>query len=296
LEIFGVSWWTMAAFAFPEMVRETPLGKRWGEEYHGPIPLVEDHHAMRRRPSCTAGRILLALSALLTWFAPGLPIEAGEARPPLPVIETELKRVQGVEEMSGLLEGCGIECVLKWQTRVSSVSGERSLDAFAARLAEDRDVRTAWMPASSPTNGIGEWIEFIFHRPSEKPDLARGSGIYDTTGQSQDPLAYDFDRPPGTHFTSFLFLNGYGRNRASWQQYSRIKDLRLIHNGQDKCLIRLQDTLVPQVALVWKLSPKAPFSFVIRPGDRLRLEILSVYPGDSYPEVALSEVKLHGAH
>jgi hypothetical protein len=60
------------------------------------------------------------------------------------------------------------------------------------------------------------------------------------------------------------------------------------HNDRFLFELALADTIAPQM-----------FSFkdiTIRPGDRVKLTILDVYPGEKFDDTAISEINLYGAH
>ena len=110
--------------------------------------------------------------------------------------------------------------------------------------------------------GDDEWIEFRF----------------DKTDFSEIEIAID----------GLYLFNGYRKSLKHWKENSRVKKLKVIVNGQDYVVLNLADTDRFQTADFGEIK--------VKKGTSIRLEIVEVYPGSKYKDVALSELKFTGVH
>lgn len=141
----------------------------------------------------------------------------------------------------------------------------------------DYDLNTAWIEGK-PDYGIGEYFGFTFNFP---PNTEYG-GAYQFYGQVN-------------------LFNGYCRSLETWKQNSRIKKLKVYYNDSPVCIIELIDTWHFQFFKIGKFfkykrdNKYMDSPFDIKQGDKLSFEIIEVYPGDKYTDVAVSEFMAEGA-
>ncbi len=123
----------------------------------------------------------------------------------------------------------------------------------------DWDINSAWV-TNSRQNGIGESITYTF--PGNCPRI-----------------------------TTVIVLNGYTRDIKEWQDYSRVKKLKLYYNEKPYAILELQDTRDEQDFEVGLLG----FKDVEHPQKwTLRFEILEVYPGIKHKNSAITELYFDG--
>ena len=125
--------------------------------------------------------------------------------------------------------------------------------------AHDWNINTAWL-TNSRQYGVGESITYTF--PGNCPRI-----------------------------TTVIVLNGYTRNTNEWQDYSRVKKLKLYYDEKTFAVLELQDTRDEQDFKVGLLG----FRDVEHPQKwTLRFEILEVYPGRKHRNSAITELYFDG--
>jgi hypothetical protein len=90
-------------------------------------------------------------------------------------------------------------------------------------------------------------------------------------------------------FHGFRIVNGYIKDRITWESNSIVKKLRVFHNRQAVMDIGLTDCMALQEA-------ESIDIFYIKPDDKIIVKILEVYPGNKYKDTALTELIPLGAH
>ncbi|NJC27310.1 NADase-type glycan-binding domain-containing protein [Neolewinella antarctica] len=137
---------------------------------------------------------------------------------------------------------------------------------YRATNAHDDSYETAWVEGA-PGPGIGEKLSYHFTATSPR-------------------------------VTEVIIINGYVKSAEAWQDNSRVKQLKLYVDNQPYALLNLEDSRREQ-------------SFTVEPigtGDRedwaamenlpdwtLTFEIMSVYPGEKYPDdTAITELYFDG--
>lgn len=155
---------------------------------------------------------------------------------------------------------------------VSSYLPATEKNSYGPWNVEDYDLSTAWVP-DSRNGGIGEYIEYEFHFPDYAPTYG---GVYQFDGQC-------------------IIANGYCKSPKVWEENSRVKKIKVYYNDKAICYVVLQDNWYIQYFDLRKffinrsrdLYLDAPYELLN--GDRLRFEIVEVYPGSKYKDVAISE-------
>jgi len=148
---------------------------------------------------------------------------------------------------------------------------------YSIKNISDYNLNTAWIEGANHY-GIGEKFGFVLNFP----DNTEYGG------------AYQF------HGIVNLF-NGYCKSHETWEQNSRVRTLKVYYNDITVCIVELIDTWHFQYFDIWKFFKNkredkyldAPFE--IKQGDSLTFEILDVYSGAKYTDVAISEFMAEGA-
>ena len=143
-----------------------------------------------------------------------------------------------------------------WASSVLSPSGKANYEA--ANLFSDNG---AWCEGVEG-NGIGESVSIEFP----------GKGYYG----------------PYTVVNTLTILNGYSRSRQLWNDNGRVKTLKLYVDNIPYAYLELLDTLEYQTFDLGRVFSRSGVNFI------LKFEIIDVYPGAKYDDVALSEFEFNG--
>ena len=126
---------------------------------------------------------------------------------------------------------------------------------------QDADLTAAWITGKA---GVGEYVDIIFD------------------------LTENLDTDSALSVNSFFIINGYRLSQELWRNYSRAKKMKMFINGEAVAYINLADTYKYQTVLIpehWIMySQKAV----------IRFEIVELYPGDKFPNVAIGELQFMG--
>jgi hypothetical protein len=126
---------------------------------------------------------------------------------------------------------------------------------YKANNAHDFSLRTAWIEGHSGY-GVGESLTYRFAKHS----------------------------PP---VTTIEIYNGYMKSEKTWQNNSRVKRLKLHVDGKPYAFLELKD-----------IKSKQIFEIGLHQGQKtelyLKFEIVDVYKGDKYDDVAISEIEFDG--
>lgn len=126
---------------------------------------------------------------------------------------------------------------------------------YVPRNAHDFSLRTAWVEGVKGY-GIGQSITFKFPKMS----------------------------PP---VTTVEIYNGYMKSDKAWQDNSRVKQLKVYANQKPIALLNLRDTKAKQIFTIGAQQGK-------KTDLLLKFEIVSVYKGDKYDDVAIAEIEFDG--
>lgn len=141
----------------------------------------------------------------------------------------------------------------------SSCQKADEYESYEGINAHDWEINSAWVTKSSQY-GVGESITYTF--PGNCPRI-----------------------------TTVIVLNGYTRDANEWQDYSRVKKLKLYYDEKPYAILDLQDTRDEQYFKVGILG----FRDVEHPQKwTLRFEILEVYPGRKQKNSAITELYFDG--
>ncbi|MFN3555122.1 MAG: NADase-type glycan-binding domain-containing protein [Bacteroidales bacterium] len=134
----------------------------------------------------------------------------------------------------------------------------------------DFDLKTAWV-VSNEESGVGEKFGFTL-------DFQEGSKYGE---------AYQF-------YGILNVFNGYCKSLKTWTENARLKILKLYLNDTPVCFIELIDTWHFQqfdLRVFFQNEYDTRFEdgfFEIKNGDNLTFEIIEIYPGTKYSDVAVS--------
>ena len=121
------------------------------------------------------------------------------------------------------LKGCSWYC----GGSVKSIKASSTLKAtnefnYSPDNAHDFDKNTAWVEGKSDY-GIGEFIEYVFDF-SDRIEYNAGLGI-----------------------NRILLANGYKKNKQTWQNNSRVKQLKVYLNDEPYAILNLLDSFEIQI-------------------------------------------------
>jgi len=148
---------------------------------------------------------------------------------------------------------------------------------YSIKNISDYDLNTAWIEGETDY-GIGERFGFTFNFPEN----------------TEYGGAYQF-------YGIVNLFNGYCKTLHTWQKNSRIRKLKVYYNDSPVCIVELIDTWHFQYFDIGKYfkckndKRNMDSLFEIKQGDKLSFEILDVYAGTEYEDVALSEFMAESA-
>tara|TARA_Y100000385_G_scaffold260622_1_gene290660 strand:+ start:939 stop:2393 length:1455 start_codon:yes stop_codon:yes gene_type:complete len=139
----------------------------------------------------------------------------------------------------------------------SSTHIPNGANTYGIENLTDGDPRTAWVNGGNK-GGIGESIV-----------LGKNSFDYQT----------------------FVIYNGYQKSIKSWKENSRVKKFKLYYNNIPFAYLYLDDKMGPQST---EFSQSFADSIYLSPSNfKIKFEIVEVYEGDKYKDVAISDIQSH---
>jgi hypothetical protein len=140
--------------------------------------------------------------------------------------------------------------------KVSSYLASQGSPSYKADNLADDDPTTAWAEGKNDY-GIGEFIEF---------------------------MAFPY--------SSWSILNGYQKDNITWENYSRVKKLRIFIEGKPAFEVVLEDKMGVQTFDLPKNLKIDPDK--ISTGTKIKMVILEVYQGKKLKAAAISEIFFAG--
>lgn len=142
------------------------------------------------------------------------------------------------------------------------------VEAVEATSVRDSMLGSTYLPTQAADSRLSTaWVEG-----------AEGDGI-------GERLTFTFS-PHSWPVSEIKIVNGYAKNEKVWRANSRIRKLKVLHNGQWVYTLQLADIRDLQVFLLPDTlgtpSGKAPWT--------LSFEILEVYPGSKFSDTAITEI------
>ncbi len=139
----------------------------------------------------------------------------------------------------------------------SSQLPSQGKNTYAPENIQDFDLFTAWVP-DTKQGVIGQRINFYFP-------------------------------PMSPRVNEIIIYNGYVKNKYLWQANARAKTLKMYVDDQPYAILDLEDTTAGQHFKIEPLQSQDSSFHLI-----LAFEILAVYPGDKYDDLAISEINFDG--
>lgn len=139
----------------------------------------------------------------------------------------------------------------------TSILDSNKLTNYEPNNLHDFDLQTAWVE-NKKGYGIGEIISL------------------------------EFDMDTGLKITEIIIFNGYSKNLKSWNDNSRVKAFKLKINNEIIGRLNLVDTYEEQIFKIGTHSPNSNNKL------KIDLEILEVFKGEKYEDVAISEINFDG--
>lgn len=162
------------------------------------------------------------------------------------------------------LNGCSWYCGGSVKSiKASSELKENNGINYSPKNAHDFDKNTAWIEGKSDY-GIGEFIEYYFDF-SERIGYEGGLGI-----------------------NRILLANGYKKDKQTWKNNSRIKQLKVYLNDKPYAILNLLDSFEIQTIEIGEIKFPANKETV------LKFEITQVYEGIKYKDTAISLLVFEG--
>ncbi|MDG1394113.1 MAG: hypothetical protein P8P55_04725 [Flavobacteriaceae bacterium] len=162
------------------------------------------------------------------------------------------------------LKGCSWYCGGSVKTiKSSSELKENNGINYSPKNAHDFNKNTAWIEGKSDY-GIGEYLEYCFDF-SEIKDYKGSLGI-----------------------NRILLANGYKKNKQTWENNARIKQLKVYLNGKPFAILNLLDSFEIQTIDIGKIK------FSANKETKLKFEITEVYEGTKYKDTAISLLMFDG--
>lgn len=141
--------------------------------------------------------------------------------------------------------------------KTSSALASQKDNTYIATNAFDDDLSTAWVEGVKGY-GIGEYIEFYFRALSPR-------------------------------VTTIEIYNGYYKSEKTWADNSRVKKFKLYVNDRPYAILELQDVKAVQRFEIEPMQSKIPDKDLV-----LKFEIMEVYKGNKWDDVAISEIGFDG--
>ncbi len=195
----------------------------------------------------------------------------------------ELKTIQAVQEKDSdffeyeqydenqkpigdlfFLPGCSWYCGGSVKSIIASSELKESNGIkYSPKNAHDFNKNTAWIEGESDY-GIGEFIEYSFN--------------FDEMEEYNSELGIN----------RILLANGYKKNRQTWENNSRIKQLKVYLNDKPFAILNLLDSFEIQTIEIGEIK------FPAKETTKIRFEITQVYKGKKYKDTAISLLMFDG--
>ena len=162
--------------------------------------------------------------------------------------------------------GCSWYCGAGLGTvTASSKLNSQGDNSYEPSNSNDLSYKTAWVEGVSGY-GIGEYLEYEF--PPEYPRI-----------------------------TTVKVVNGYVKSKSAYSNNSRAKKLKMYVNGEPHVILNLKDLTAVQSFKVDPIGHTDRTNFEelkSKTNSKIRFEILDVYKGDKYDDVAITEIYFDG--
>lgn len=162
------------------------------------------------------------------------------------------------------LKGCSWYCGGSVKSiNASSELKENNEINYSPKNAHDFNKNTAWVEGNTDF-GIGEFIEYCFDF-SEMEEYKGDLGI-----------------------NRIILANGYKKNKLTWKNNSRVKQLKVYLNDRPYAILNLLDSFEIQTIEMGEIK------FPANKETILKFEITQVYEGKKYKDTAISLLMFEG--
>ena len=147
----------------------------------------------------------------------------------------------------------------------SSYLDTSAVEKYGPKNAHDLSYKSVWI-MDSEGNGIGEHITYTF-------------------------------RGAAPRITDIIVANGFVESPEKWKNYSRVKRLKVYKDDTPFIILNLEDirgTQVFEVEPIGNSDRNIRRILLARPDWSLKFEILDVYPGLKFKNVAIAEIYFDG--
>lgn len=147
----------------------------------------------------------------------------------------------------------------------SSFLKSQGENSYIPKNAHDLSYKTAWVEGVAGY-GIGEYLEYHF-------------------------------APESPRITKIIVVNGYVKSKIAWENNSRVKQLKMYINEKPYAILNLMDVYAEQSFTVEPIgnSERNDFDLLKKsPKWTLKFEILDVYKGKKFDDVAITEIYFSG--
>ena len=157
---------------------------------------------------------------------------------------------------------CGAVCD---KVSASSTLKSQGDNLYDASNAHDLNYKTAWVEGA-PGDGVGQYLLYKF-------------------------------APENPRITEIIVVNGYVKSQTAWENNARAKKLKLYVNDRPYAILNLKDQRSAQHFKVDPIgnSDREDFTKLkTQTAWNLKFEVLEVYKGLKYDDVAISEIYFDG--
>lgn len=168
-----------------------------------------------------------------------------------------IKSSVGEPVVQALMGGCSLRCAFPWETH-SIAPGQPPVITYDL---DDNYAASAWID-----HNAGPGTKLVMQFPKKLPPEYK-------------------DNIP---FYGFDIANGRIKPLEQFKAYARVRKLRMSYNGKPMYDIVLADT--------WRWQHVIFDDIWANEGDTVTFEILETYPGTQFPNAAITEFLLQGAH
>jgi hypothetical protein len=157
---------------------------------------------------------------------------------------------------------CSLGCAVWWILESSSHLQSQGDNKYDVNQI-DGLIKTAWVEGVDGP-GIGEYIVFYF------------------------PDSSEYFPMDSINLEGFRVVNGYCKDEKIWEQNSRVKMIKLYLNNEPIYYVKFQDSM--------KLQDFGFKTIWLHHEDKIKIEIVDVFPGSKYTDTAISVLEPLGAH
>lgn len=162
------------------------------------------------------------------------------------------------------LKGCSWYCGGSVKSIIaSSELKENNGISYSPENAHDFDKNTAWVEGNSEY-GIGEFMEYYF-------DFNEMENYNGTLG-----------------INKIILANGYKKNKQTWENNARVKQLKVYVNDKPYAILNLLDYFEIQTIDIKEII------FPVSKITKIKFEITQVYKGKKYKDTAISLLMFDG--